>query len=391
MYRKLSEIERQKWRVMFKKNSIYSILYTSLWRQRGEDLSPEEVWIEGNNLADSLKKAEGDDVEMIVQEAFDDLCQRYSIFVIDDDHQKRRNKVEADHSAMMVTFTAFLLLLNVYPDKNGHPYTSLCKSLADVCRDIKGFTELYEGARQKEDERESKGEFIEVADFIEQIAYQDEPITDKQAKLLSKALSDFVNENQYCDLATMKENERLLSRANDKNEHCIQAEVDILRDLIKNKKVGEGQQRIYRNIIFASEYKDKVANIRRAIYPFIKDGKYHIDSKVQKEWLAIIEPLKIIDGLLVKHENRKVHKECTDKEICMQLKEYFEEDFTSLNFENIPKSISEERKHWRERGVGLSFKDWNKYINKGHTEKKYETLAAIARSVYGEILKAIRG
>ena len=75
----------------------------------------------------------------------------------------------------------------------------------------------------------------------------------------------------------------------------------------------------------------------------------------------------------------------------MQLKEYFEEDFTSLNFENIPKSISEERKHWRERGVGLSFEDWNKYINKGHTEKKYETLATIARSVYGEILKAIRG
>ncbi len=391
MYSKLTEKERQEIREKFKKNPIYRILYTPLWRQRGDDLSPEEVWIEGNNLANVLKNCEGEDAEISVQEAFDDLCQRYSIFVIDDGKTKRRSKIEADHSAMMVSFTAFLLLLNVYPDKNGHPYSLLCKSLADVCRDVRGFTELYEGTREKEDERESRGDFIEVADYIEQIAYQDGPISEKQAKLLSNALTDFVNENQYCDLSTMKDNERLLSRANDKNEHCIQEDVDILRDFIRAKEGGQEEQRIYKNIIFASEYEDKVTNIRQAIYSFVKGGLYHIDPRVQKQWLAIIEPLKIIDGLLVKHENRKVHQECTDGEICCQMKEFFEEEYPSLDFEKIPKSISEERKHWRDGGVGLTFEDWTAYINKGHTEKKYIALATIARNVYGAILRAIRG
>ena len=111
MYCKLSTEEKCLKRNEFKENPIYLILYLPLWRQRGDDLSPEEVWIEGNNLASELKKDHLTEADIRVREAFEDLCERYRIYVDEVGDQIRRSYQQAEHSAMMVSTVAFFLLL----------------------------------------------------------------------------------------------------------------------------------------------------------------------------------------------------------------------------------------------------------------------------------------
>ncbi len=132
MYRKLSIEERQVRREKYRQNPIYRILYTPLWKQRGDDLSPEDVWDEANNLAYKLKSISSDNCKIIVAEEFDDLCERYSSFQVENDDIIRRTYTQAEHSAMMVSLTAFLLLANIYPEVKGHPYLKVCQSLTDV-------------------------------------------------------------------------------------------------------------------------------------------------------------------------------------------------------------------------------------------------------------------
>ena len=391
MYRKLSETERQEKREIYRKNPIYRILFTPLWRQRGDDLSPIEVWLEANNLAFSLKEESDIDSSIRVQEAIDDLCERYLVFEAEDGGYIRRTYQQAEHSAMMVSLTAFLLIVNVHPEVENHPYLLICKSISDIICNIRGFKEIYEEARKIEDDNESKGDFIEVADFIEQIAVQDGPLNDKQAKFLRHAIKDFVVENKSCELETMKENERLLSRASDKNNYCLQAELDLLRSQIREKEGDQGQNRTYKNIIFSSNYENRVSEIRQAIYPFVYNGVNHIEAKEKRQWQAIFEPLKIIDGLLITHDDRPKRKDCTNMEISQQMREFFGDEFPSLDFGKLPRSVSDERNKWKADGVGLTYFAWSEYLKKKSIDKDYKTLANIALRVYGEIKKVIKG
>ncbi len=229
MFRKLSFTSSQEKREEYRKNPIYRIVYTPLWRQRGDDLSPVEVWIEGNNLAASLKDYEKNDCRIRVQEAFEDLCYRYSCFVNNDNEEIKRSFAQSEHSAMMVSLVAFLLLANVYPEAKGHPHLKTCQAITDVISNISGYKQLYEETRKEEDEREEHGEFIAVADFIEEIATQEEPLLPAQVEFACKRLEEFVKENKYCNLTTMVDNERMISRVNDANNHCFDNQLELLR------------------------------------------------------------------------------------------------------------------------------------------------------------------
>jgi hypothetical protein len=390
MYRKLSIEERQARREKYRQNPIYRILYTPLWKQRGDDLSPEDVWDEANNLAYKLKSISSDNCKIIVAEEFDDLCERYSSFQVENDDIIRRTYTQAEHSAMMVSLTAFLLLANIYPEVKGHPYLKVCQSLTDVACNINGYTEIYEEARAIEDEYESHGEFIEVADFIEQIALRDTPLSSSEITFAHKVLGQIVDENRFVHIDTMKDNERIISRVSDMNGHCFQPEVDQIRDIIRKVEGDDSERLEYENIIFAKEYEDKTSDIRNAILPFVVGGVEHIDPNRQNQWLAIIEPLKIIDGLLITHEDKPKNKECTDGEICDQLKKFFSDKVKSVDFSKIPKSISAERTKWKERGVGVTLSDWDNYLKLPRSETKYKALANIAKKVYGEVAKVVR-
>lgn len=391
MYCKLSTEEKCLKRSEFKEKPIYLILYLPLWRQRGDDLSPEEVWIEGNNLASELKKENLTEADIRVRETFEDLCERFLIFVDEGGEQIRRSYQQAEHSAMMVSTVAFFLLLNVFPDAANHPYGNICKAIGDVISNIEGFKELYEETRREEDKREAKGNFIEVADFIEQIAIQEKPLEQHQLARAHNMFGEFVEENKFCDYPTILANERMLSRVNDKNDHCIQAELDLLRRQIKEVENNDGQNVEYENIIFAKKYEDKVSAIRHAIYPFVSNGTDNINPKEQRQWLAIVEPLKQIEGLLIEHEDRPRHKKCTNGEICQQLREFYGKECPDVDFGKIPKSIDAERKQWRENGVGLTFESWHKYASAPLSKPKYKSLARVAERVYGEIKRVIEG
>lgn len=391
MYCKLNTEAKRLKRAIFENNPLYQILHLPLWRMRGDDLTPEEVWIEGNNFASEVKQYNHSEIEIRLREAFEDLCERYSVFQDEYGYQNRRSFKQAEKTAMMVSTTAFFLFLNVYPYPNDHPNADICKAIGYIVSNIDGFKELYEGIRQEEDKRESHGGFIEVADFIEQISIQEEPLSEQQTIKARRLFGQFVEENKYCDLPTMYANERMIARVNDNNNHCLQSELNLLRKQIKEVEGNGGQNVEYRNIIFAKEYEDKVSLIRNAIYPFVSDGTNHINPKEQRQWLAIVEPLKLIDGLLIKHEDRPKHKNCTNREICQQLREFYGKEFPDVDFDKIPKSINAERKKWRENDIGLTFEAWHKYASTPLGNPKYKPLARVAERVYGEIKRVIEG
>ena len=391
MYYRISVDKKRENRKVFKSNPIYCILFTPLWRRRGDNLSPEEVWVEANNLACDIKNENNvEEIGYIVKEKFDDLCVRFSAFTEDGDFIIRRSYKQAEQSAMMVSFAAFLLLLNVYPEFDNHPRKDLCQALIEIISEIDGFSTLYEEVRQEEDKREDQGKFIEVADFIEQLEITDEPLSDSKLEYAHRIFGEIVDGNKYCSAETMRDNEWVLSRVNDKHDHRFQREIDLLRKQIDEVNGNGGQNIEYKNLIFKDEYTEKVSLIRKALYPFVFNGVEHITVTEQRQWLAIIEPLKQMPEILIVHEEKEKRKECTNEELCNQMEEFFGKELPAVDFSKIPKSISEERKHWRNNGVGLTFEDWNNYITSRTGEKKYKALAIIAKRVYGEVKKVIK-
>lgn len=262
MYKKLSPAEKQLKRGIFKLNPLYCTVYKPLWHQQGEDLSPEEVWIEANNHSYLLKQECSNEVEIRVRESFDDLCERYACFIDEANEIIRRSPQQAVHSAMMVSFVTFLLLLNVYPEAESHPFAAVCQALNDVMCNIDGYKKLYEETRNEEDRREAKGLFIETVDYIEQIYVQEENLSSQQLDVAHRLFGQFVKENLHCNLKTKLDNERMLSRVNDKNDHCLQQEVDLLRKQIS--EINEDQRELDSNNIpvkIVSFFNNRILNV----------------------------------------------------------------------------------------------------------------------------------
>ena len=229
-------------------NSLFLTLYTPLWRRRGEDLSPEEVWVEANRLAVILREESTVDSQIRIEQAFDDLCSTYEVFATEDGSLVNRSQQQAEHSAMMVTLTAFLLLLNVYDKADGHPYHDILVYQKSIIWEIPDCQELYEEIRYSEDEREGRGLFIEVADFIEEIATQEEPLLLAQVEFARKRMEEFIIENKHCSYTTMLENERMISRVSDANNHCFDNQLELIRaeiNAVRDNQKGNNQD--YRN------------------------------------------------------------------------------------------------------------------------------------------------
>lgn len=251
MFRRLNLVERRERRGTLNNNSLFLTLYTPLLRRRGEDLSPEEVWVEGNRLAVLLREESNDDSQIRIEQAFDDLCSSYEVFATLDGSREKRSKQQAEHSAMMVMLTAFLLLLNVYDKPDGHPYYHILLYLKSIIWEIPDCQKLYEEIRTSEDVREGRGLFIEVADFIEEIATQEEPLIPAQVEFACKRMEDFIKENKYCNLSTMVDNERMISRISDANNHCFQKPLELLRaeiNSVRENLSGRSQDRINEHI-----------------------------------------------------------------------------------------------------------------------------------------------
>lgn len=81
MYHLLSVDEKREKRKIYNQNPVYLTLYTPLWNQRGNDLSPDDVWHEANRLAYVLREPSILDEKIKFEQEYDDLCTLYSSFV----------------------------------------------------------------------------------------------------------------------------------------------------------------------------------------------------------------------------------------------------------------------------------------------------------------------
>lgn len=233
-YHRLSLAERRSLREKCKKELVYVMLYRPLWHQRGGDLSPEDVWVEALVVAKELHGTKAFKAQIKAAGVFEDLCERYSHFENDFEGPIARNESSAMHSAMMVALTAFFMLLNEVDKLDENPNRYICKALKDVVREVDGFHEIYEGARREEDAMEFSGRFIEACNIVE--LFSDfSPVNKEDIKRLHEVMELLVEETKKSTLPTMQEQERLLSRVNDRSEGAIEKELSNLRQSIDCK------------------------------------------------------------------------------------------------------------------------------------------------------------
>lgn len=250
-YHRLSLAERRKVREANRENLLYRILYLPLSHQRGGDLSPEDVWEEALKVAGDLKVREDsegqmkEDKEMRIAEALEarmkasavveDLCERYSVFEDEQGIVVPRDERASQHSAMMVVATAFFMLLNEKEALEDNPNRFICKALKDAVRDVEGFQEVYEGARQEEDSLEYSGRFIKACSLLEYISTLPS-VGERDISRLHEVIGLLVDETLNGNLPTIEEQERLMARVNDKTGGAISKELNYLRVSLDKKR-----------------------------------------------------------------------------------------------------------------------------------------------------------
>lgn len=235
-YHRLSLAERQALRESWKKDLLFMMLYPPLWHQRGNDLSPEDVWAEALLLAKELHGTNAFEARIRAAGAFEDLCEGYSGFESDSEETTIRNEASAMHSAMMVMLTAFFMLLNEAENLNENPNRFICKALKDVVSGVEGFRDIYEGARREEDALEYSGRFIEAYNILEKVSCMKQ-VGKRDIARLHEVMGILLSETKKSSLPTMKEDERNWARANDATGGAIAQELKELREAI-NKRMA---------------------------------------------------------------------------------------------------------------------------------------------------------
>lgn len=234
-HHRLSLAERRKVREANRSNLLYMILYQPLWRQRGGDLSPEDVWAEALLVAREIQGVNAFEARMKAAATVEDLCERYLVFEDEQGLSERRDEKLALHSAMMVVTTAFFMLLNEQEELDDHPNGYICKALKDAVRDVTGFREIYEGTRREEDALEYSGKFIEACSLLDYISGLPS-VSERDISRLHEVMGLLVDETKKGNLPTIEEQERMFARVNDKTNGAIDKELNdlrVFRDQIK--------------------------------------------------------------------------------------------------------------------------------------------------------------
>ena len=237
-YHRLSLAERQALRKSWKNDLLYMMLYQPLWRQRGNDLSPEDVWAEALLLAKELRGTNAVEARIRAAEAFEDLCECYSAFESDSEEITIRDEALAMHSAMMVMLAVFFMLLNEAEHLDENPNRFICKELKDVISGVEGFRDIYEGARCEEDNLEFHGRFIEAYNILEKVSCMKQ-VGKRDIARLHEVMGILLRETKKSTLPTMKEDERNWARVNDATGGAIAQELKGLREAINKRTANE--------------------------------------------------------------------------------------------------------------------------------------------------------
>lgn len=247
--KRLTEEERRAVRNECSTDSIFRMMYLPLWRQRSDDLQPEEVWKEACWVVKRIGDTETDVREFEVLSLFDDLAKRYEVLSPD----VVRTADDVSHSVMMVMLAVFFMLLDVKSDLDNHPHLEICQLLKKQICTVRNYSTLYEDCRKEEDKREAKGDFIPVIDYIEHLASasieRGENVQETLPPQAVGMLSEFVDEVMKGDAASMKEAELILSRINDKNFHQLESLLNRLRKCRDEKTKAEALPRVIGQMI----------------------------------------------------------------------------------------------------------------------------------------------
>ena len=239
-YHRLSLAERRGVREANRKNLLYVMLYQSLWHQRGNDLSPEDVWAEALQVARELRGVNAFEARMKAAATVEDLCELYSVFEDEQGRLERRDEDHAMHSTMMVVAVAFFMLLNEEEELDDHPNRYICKALKDAVRDVEGFRVIYEGARREEDTLEYSGKFIEACSLLDYISGLSS-VSERDVSRLHEVFGLLLVETKKSNLPTAEEEERKWARVNDKTNGAIDKELNDLRVYIDQIKKNNSE------------------------------------------------------------------------------------------------------------------------------------------------------
>lgn len=219
MLQSLTLEERKQIRRQYGRDNLFKMLYKALSVCGAKSFSPEDIWHEATKAVLQIGEADEDARDIEVQALFSDLPGQYG------------EGKEGD--VMCVMLVVFFMLLDKHDAVEGHPFKEVCCEIKQTLKPMRGFEELYENCRMEEDKLEAAGKFIEVMDYLD--CFMPEYQSSHTKTDADSGLGKIMDEVKSMDVSDMKAFELALSRANDKNGHCFQSQLDKLRKTIDEK------------------------------------------------------------------------------------------------------------------------------------------------------------